>query len=749
MYALIVVDRSGGEVGRFDYIDEATGLVSVGGGEPDHVRIADLPAEQAYLYISEGQMVLEDPHATGQVFCDGGVLDAPCYIGPENDVTVGPYFLRLVAVGQPPPPEEFGVPAGVSTAPVPAPAPPASPKDASSMPAATEQHGDLSSEVTQTGPAESAEAEGHYYQSGAAQVAMDLAYAPGGPAVTKGPLKLEALSGLLAGKEFELKEGEEYDVGRDEILEIPLDDPTVSRRHARLRVSEGGVMVLDLRSSNGTFLNGQPIKRELATPGDRLRFAEVGFKLDRVSPELGQPEQKKKKGLKPRRIILIAAGGLAVVALVVLGLAIKARLSKKKDTGVAKPPTETLAQKQKRLFREALERGQRHLERQQWRKAVREFETALEDYPSKDAKQRAETLLTKAKQEIEAQKIINQANQTFASTSGGLEGYKKSLALFKKVPVESFYSVEAKDKIEKISLRLAKLYADQGMTYIKGRRVKNQVKAHNFLCDYFKVLGNVGRVVVGENKYRGRLKKLEKKLKRKERYIRRKKLEYSPCKASRFLNKPIEVAGVKKVDPAGVLRKKYDIEDLVGILMIYHKGEIDEALRQLGKLKGKRKMRQHTVLLSEIHRKLAFIKGKLAEGDSALQTNDIDRADKSYTEAFKYERSLLPKPLVSALRTDAARRVAERYYKLGESQFKLGRYKEAFKHWKRGKSFDPSHTNLLNGMVRLEKEALRLFQQAQAAGGARAQDLYKTILAITQDDSPLHKKAEAALESGK
>ena len=285
MYALIVVDRSGEEVGRFDYIDAATGLVSVGGGDQDHIRIGDLAAEQAYFYISESQMVLEDPHASGRVLCDGIPVDAPCYINPENDVTVGPYFLRLVALAQPPPP---GQPGGEERA-----LPPPAGTDSAARP--TAQHGDLSSEVTHTGPKESAEAAGHYYQSGAAQVAMDLAYAPGGPAVTKGPLKLEALSGLLAGKEYELTEGKEYDVGRDEILEIPLDDPTVSRRHSRLRVSEGGVMVLDLRSTNGTFLNGQSIKRELATPGDRVWFAEVGFKLGRVTPELGQPAEKEKK----------------------------------------------------------------------------------------------------------------------------------------------------------------------------------------------------------------------------------------------------------------------------------------------------------------------------------------------------------------------------------------------------------------------------------------------------------------------
>jgi pSer/pThr/pTyr-binding forkhead associated (FHA) protein len=740
VYAVSVLDSAGGEVGRFDYMDDSTGLISIGGGAQDHIQLGDLPSEQVYLYVTEGQMVIEDPLANGAVLVDGYPLEQPCFVGPENEITVGVYTLQVAAAAQ----EEMLPPAGYGDP------PPPDDARAGDIPAPAVAAGGMTSEPTQhVGPEDSAEAQGHYYQSGAAEVAMDLAYAPGGPAVSRGPLKMEALSGLLAGKEFTLEQNREYDVGRDEILEIPLDDPTVSRRHARLRVSEGGVMVLDLRSSNGTFLNGEQVKRELATAGDRLRFGEVGFKLKRVEPEVGQAEQPEKKKLGPRRLIIISAAGLAVVALLVLGLALQRRFSGGKKGGPPKQQGETLSEKQRRLFREKLERGQRHLSHQRWKKATREFQDALEDYPSMEAKERAEGLLKKAKREQEAKKQIAKAKQAFEATSGDLDGYLSALSLFKKVPLDSYYSIEAKDKVEKISLRLAKLYVDQGMTYYKGRRIKNQLKAHDFLCKYFKVLGNVGRVVVGEDKYRDRLKRLEKKLARKKRRIKRSKQEYKVCKAARFLQKPIEVAGRKKVDVAGALRKKYEkLEDLVGVLMIYYKGDVDEALKQLGKLKSKRKMRKHTVLLSEIHRKLAMIKGKLAEGDSGLQTNDIEGADKSFSLAFKYERQLLPEPLISFGRRDASRRLANRYYKLGEAQFKLGRYKNAFKMWSRGKHFDSSHTKILNGMVRLEKEALRLYQQAQAAGGERARSLYETILEITEEKSPLHAKAEKALKGG-
>jgi DNA-binding winged helix-turn-helix (wHTH) protein len=48
-------------------------------------------------------------------------------------------------------------------------------------------------------------------------------------------------------------------VGRDEAASVRLDDPMVSRRHARILVSGSGALIEDLGSKNGTFVDGQPI----------------------------------------------------------------------------------------------------------------------------------------------------------------------------------------------------------------------------------------------------------------------------------------------------------------------------------------------------------------------------------------------------------------------------------------------------------------------------------------------------------
>ncbi|HXG58533.1 MAG TPA: FHA domain-containing protein [Thermoanaerobaculia bacterium] len=60
------------------------------------------------------------------------------------------------------------------------------------------------------------------------------------------------------GEEFDLHRGENI-LGRDPSADVPVDDATVSRRHARLFVSEEGVTIEDLGSKNGTFIDDQPV----------------------------------------------------------------------------------------------------------------------------------------------------------------------------------------------------------------------------------------------------------------------------------------------------------------------------------------------------------------------------------------------------------------------------------------------------------------------------------------------------------
>ncbi len=77
-------------------------------------------------------------------------------------------------------------------------------------------------------------------------------------------------------------------VGRTYPADIVVDDPSVSRNHARFFLApDGGVVFEDLGSTNGTRLNGQPAPRGRITPGDEVRVGDVSVALHVLSTEAG------------------------------------------------------------------------------------------------------------------------------------------------------------------------------------------------------------------------------------------------------------------------------------------------------------------------------------------------------------------------------------------------------------------------------------------------------------------------------
>jgi adenylate cyclase len=81
---------------------------------------------------------------------------------------------------------------------------------------------------------------------------------------------------------FELKPGVTQVVGRAPTSDVPVFDPTISRRHAELVPSDKGLEVKDLGSSNGTFLNGSRVETCTVSIGDTITFGKVAFKLNSV-----------------------------------------------------------------------------------------------------------------------------------------------------------------------------------------------------------------------------------------------------------------------------------------------------------------------------------------------------------------------------------------------------------------------------------------------------------------------------------
>jgi pSer/pThr/pTyr-binding forkhead associated (FHA) protein len=68
--------------------------------------------------------------------------------------------------------------------------------------------------------------------------------------------------------------------------DLILDAALVSRIHCRLEAGEAAMVVVDLESTNGTYVNDARIERGTVGDGDRLRVGRVELTVERVSDSI-------------------------------------------------------------------------------------------------------------------------------------------------------------------------------------------------------------------------------------------------------------------------------------------------------------------------------------------------------------------------------------------------------------------------------------------------------------------------------
>jgi pSer/pThr/pTyr-binding forkhead associated (FHA) protein len=68
-------------------------------------------------------------------------------------------------------------------------------------------------------------------------------------------------------------------LGRSSACQLVLTDDTVSRRHAALVVRDGAWRIVDLGSSNGTWVNGRRVVEAEVRPGDDVRLGAASLRL--------------------------------------------------------------------------------------------------------------------------------------------------------------------------------------------------------------------------------------------------------------------------------------------------------------------------------------------------------------------------------------------------------------------------------------------------------------------------------------
>jgi Domain of unknown function (DUF4388)/Inner membrane component of T3SS, cytoplasmic domain len=99
---------------------------------------------------------------------------------------------------------------------------------------------------------------------------------------------LRFISGKYQGGEYPLKDAGDLVIGRASDLDLVLIEDMVSRKHAKITLQDGAISIADLGSTNGTFVNGERVKKAQLKLGDRVLIGTSILKLVSV-PRGAQP----------------------------------------------------------------------------------------------------------------------------------------------------------------------------------------------------------------------------------------------------------------------------------------------------------------------------------------------------------------------------------------------------------------------------------------------------------------------------
>lgn len=130
-------------------------------------------------------------------------------------------------------------------------------------------------------------------------------------------LVLRFISGKYQGAEFPLADSPEIIVGRSSDVDMVLIEDMVSRRHARIECANE-ISIEDLGSTNGTFVNGERIKRNTLKEGDRVLIGTSIIKVvlaDSATPHVPSSRRRVTKPVFGRNQVRGMSGSLEEIPL--------------------------------------------------------------------------------------------------------------------------------------------------------------------------------------------------------------------------------------------------------------------------------------------------------------------------------------------------------------------------------------------------------------------------------------------------
>jgi len=110
--------------------------------------------------------------------------------------------------------------------------------------------------------------------------------------------KLVVLSPEQKGRSYELKV-DKTTIGRVEDNTFQIAEPSVSSHHCEVLLRGTDVVIKDLNSTNGTFINNEKISESVLKPGQTLRLGQIELQIDTGDTPIGHASAPANAGAPP------------------------------------------------------------------------------------------------------------------------------------------------------------------------------------------------------------------------------------------------------------------------------------------------------------------------------------------------------------------------------------------------------------------------------------------------------------------
>lgn len=92
-------------------------------------------------------------------------------------------------------------------------------------------------------------------------------------------------------------------IGRNPTNDFRVSEASVSGFHSEIEVSEATILVRDLQSTNGTFIDDQPVVEQALKPGQVVQFGTVTFRLEQEEIKIFVPQPVMPPAVAPKPVV--------------------------------------------------------------------------------------------------------------------------------------------------------------------------------------------------------------------------------------------------------------------------------------------------------------------------------------------------------------------------------------------------------------------------------------------------------------